>query len=52
MRRDLTLDAMKKRLVIAGGSGFIGSALAAEWLAQGAKWWCSRARRGNGMTES
>ncbi|HEY1786795.1 MAG TPA: TIGR01777 family oxidoreductase [Verrucomicrobiae bacterium] len=26
---------MKKRLVIAGGSGFIGSALAAEWLAQG-----------------
>jgi uncharacterized protein len=26
---------MKKRVVIAGGSGFIGSALAAEWLAQG-----------------
>ncbi len=27
--------APKKRLVIAGGSGFIGSALAAEWLARG-----------------
>jgi hypothetical protein len=26
---------MKKRLVIAGGNGFLGSALAAEWLAQG-----------------
>lgn len=25
----------KKRIVIAGGSGFIGSALAAEWLARG-----------------
>lgn len=26
---------MKKRIVIAGGSGFIGTALAAEWMAQG-----------------
>ena len=26
---------MKKRMVIAGGSGFIGSALAADWLARG-----------------
>lgn len=26
---------MKRRIVIAGGSGFIGSALAADWLAQG-----------------
>ncbi|HEV2453923.1 MAG TPA: TIGR01777 family oxidoreductase [Verrucomicrobiae bacterium] len=26
---------MKRRVVIAGGSGFIGSALAAEWLARG-----------------
>ncbi|HEV2453145.1 MAG TPA: NAD-dependent epimerase/dehydratase family protein, partial [Verrucomicrobiae bacterium] len=25
----------KKRMVIAGGSGFIGSALAMEWLAHG-----------------
>jgi len=28
------LTAPKKRIVIAGGSGFIGSALAAEWLAR------------------